>query len=269
MKNIIKRVHNLWHIHEILKDEEEGNLKTLGLYTSLSKTNESIVEYSKLPGFKNQRKIFFVDDDYRAGFLIGQQTIGYSDWETGYTTVGEVMSSLYGTVITEDEEENTDLIIDIPDWAREKQPKQTESAVDFATRLMQEKYGNMLYPQGPQSEFFQIKQLCEVNNFSLPKAVSTEKARCSSSNVKAARDSKDAEGISFFYLVHHLNPKNDSIKEIGIYSSLREAEVIVEKYKTLKGFKDSPEGFYIDPYELNKMYWAEGYYSVKVKNKQG
>lgn len=265
----MKLVHRLWHIHEMLEYEEEGNLKTLGIYTSLSKINESIVEYSKLPGFRNQRKIFFVDDDYKAGFLIGQHTIGHSGWQTGYITVGEIMSSLYGTVITEDEEENINFIIDIPYWAREKQPKQAESAVDFATRLIQEKYGNMLYPQGPQSEFFQIKKLYEVNNFNIPKSASTQKARCNSSSVEIFSDSKDAEGTSFVYLVHHLNPKNDDGKQIGIYSSLREAETIVEQYKSLKGFEDSTEGFYIAPYELNKMYWAEGYYSVKVKNKQG
>lgn len=260
----MRRVHRLWHIHEMLEDEEEGNLKALGIYTSLSETNKPIVEYSKLPGFRNQTKIFFVDDDYKVGFLIGQHDIGNSGWEEGYTTVGEIMSSLYGTVITEDEEEDTDLIIDIPYWAREQQPKKDESAIDFAKRLMQAKHGNTVFPQGPQSEFFQIKKLCELNNFSIPKTADTEEAWGDGSNIEACSDSKDAESTGFVYLVHHLNSANDDVIEVGIYPSLAEAEAIVEKYKDFKGFKDEPEGFYIDPYELDKPYWGEGYFSVVV-----
>lgn len=71
------------------------------------------------------------------------------------------------------------------------------------------------------------------------------------------------------YTVYHVNPKNDEKKFIGAYSSLAEAEAVVAKYKNFKGFKEAPDHFYIDKYELNKMYWAEGYYSVKVKSKQG
>jgi len=69
------------------------------------------------------------------------------------------------------------------------------------------------------------------------------------------------------YKVYHVNPKNDDEKPIGVYLSLQEAKEVIEKYKTFKGFKDAPDHFYIDKYELNKMYWAEGYYSVKVKTK--
>ena len=75
--------------------------------------------------------------------------------------------------------------------------------------------------------------------------------------------------MKYAYIIHHFNPKNDHEKYIGAYSSYQEAQRVVEKYKGFKGFKDAPEHFYIDKYELNKMYWAEGYYSVKVENKQG
>lgn len=69
------------------------------------------------------------------------------------------------------------------------------------------------------------------------------------------------------YTVNHVNPKNRDEKDIGTYSSYEEALATVEKYKSFKGFRDSPEGFYIDKYELNKLHWAGGYYSVKVKVK--
>lgn len=74
--------------------------------------------------------------------------------------------------------------------------------------------------------------------------------------------------MKYVYIVHHVNPKNDDEKRIGFYLSLAEAEAVVAKYRSFKGFKDAPDCFYIDKYELNKMYWTEGYYSVKVKSKK-
>ena len=73
--------------------------------------------------------------------------------------------------------------------------------------------------------------------------------------------------MNHVYVVHHVNPQNDEEKHIGVYLSLEEAKEVVEKYKKFKGFKDAPDHFYIDKYELNKMYWTEGYYSVPVKSK--
>ena len=74
--------------------------------------------------------------------------------------------------------------------------------------------------------------------------------------------------MKYVYTVYHVNPKNDDKKSIGVYFSLIEAEAVVAKYKSIKGFRDAPDHFYIDKYELNKMYWSEGYHSVKVKSKQ-
>ena len=71
------------------------------------------------------------------------------------------------------------------------------------------------------------------------------------------------------YRVYHVNPKNDDEKPIGVYSSYEEATRIVERYKNFEGFRDAPDCFYIDKYELDKEYWTEGYYSLnlKIKNK--
>jgi hypothetical protein len=73
--------------------------------------------------------------------------------------------------------------------------------------------------------------------------------------------------MDYVYTLNHVNPKNDDEKYIGVYSSYEEALQVVEKYKKFKGFRDAPDCFYIDKYELNKLYWSEGYYSVKVKVK--
>ena len=74
--------------------------------------------------------------------------------------------------------------------------------------------------------------------------------------------------MEYIYIVHYVNPKDDDTMYIGGYFSLAEAEAVVAKYKGFKGFRDAPDHFYIDKYELDKMYWSEGYYSVKVEKKQ-
>jgi hypothetical protein len=73
--------------------------------------------------------------------------------------------------------------------------------------------------------------------------------------------------MNYIYIVSHLNPKNDDEKHIGSYLSYEEAAQVVEKYKQFEGFRDAPDHFYIDKYEIGKLYWPEGYYSVKLKVK--
>ena len=74
--------------------------------------------------------------------------------------------------------------------------------------------------------------------------------------------------MKYVYIVHHFNKYSADRKSIGEFSSQAKAKAVVAKYRNFREFKDTPDGFYIDKYELNKMYWTEGYYSVKVKNKQ-
>lgn len=47
---------------------------------------------------------------------------------------------------------------DLPNWAKGERPLTTESGRDFATRLLDEKYGQGSYPTGPGSEFNKIKK---------------------------------------------------------------------------------------------------------------
>ncbi len=45
-----------------------------------------------------------------------------------------------------------------PSWAKGNRPYKNESGNDFATRLLDEKYGKGNYRKGPKSEFDQIKK---------------------------------------------------------------------------------------------------------------
>lgn len=63
------------------------------------------------------------------------------------------------------------------------------------------------------------------------------------------------------YLLQHCYEKDgiEEIKTIGIYSTRKNAEIIIEKYKKLNGFKDYKENFFIDEYVIDKSFWGEGF----------
>lgn len=64
------------------------------------------------------------------------------------------------------------------------------------------------------------------------------------------------------YVVHHVHEMLDGeedVKLIGVYSSHEMAEAAVSRARTKPGFVAVPDGFSIDPYELDKDHWTEGY----------
>ena len=48
-------------------------------------------------------------------------------------------------------------------------------------------------------------------------------------------------------------------KLVGVYSTRAEAEAAIARKLSFEGFRDFPEGFLIDPYELNRDAWSEGF----------
>jgi hypothetical protein len=46
---------------------------------------------------------------------------------------------------------------------------------------------------------------------------------------------------------------------IGVYKSEQDANGAIERLRGRRGFSDSPQGFQIAPYELNKDHWTEGF----------
>jgi len=70
---------------------------------------------------------------------------------------------------------------------------------------------------------------------------------------------------SMFLLQHSYARREedeDEVKVIGIYSSRREAETTIERYRGLPGFREYPDCFYIDEYEIDRNYWEEGFIVV-------
>lgn len=47
---------------------------------------------------------------------------------------------------------------DVPSWAKGNKPYTNENGNDFATRLLDEKYGNGNYPKGAGTEYNKIRK---------------------------------------------------------------------------------------------------------------
>ena len=75
----------------------------------------------------------------------------------------------------------------------------------------------------------------------------------------------NALGASSAYVLQHVRITADGTEEvkfIGVYSSRHAAEAAVARLSRQAGFAETPAGFHIDAYELNKDHWTEGYGTV-------
>lgn len=71
--------------------------------------------------------------------------------------------------------------------------------------------------------------------------------------------------ITVFLLQHSYKVNRvENSKIIGIYSSREIAESIIIKYKKIPGFRNYPNEFFIDGYELDEDNWEEGFVSSFV-----
>ena len=61
--------------------------------------------------------------------------------------------------------------------------------------------------------------------------------------------------------VHKLDDEED-VKLIGVYRSAESVKAAAARLSLQSGFKDSPNGFSVDPYELDQDNWTEGFITV-------
>ncbi|MEV4753876.1 hypothetical protein AB0J86_01985 [Micromonospora sp. NPDC049559] len=54
----------------------------------------------------------------------------------------------------------------------------------------------------------------------------------------------------------------DDLKILGVYSSERRAEERIREARLLPGFREEPDCFMINRYELDEDLWTEGFVSV-------
>ncbi len=59
--------------------------------------------------------------------------------------------------------------------------------------------------------------------------------------------------------VRELPDGSEEVKLIGVFRTRQSAEDAARASSGLPGFSDHRDGFSIDPYELDRAYWAEGF----------
>lgn len=66
---------------------------------------------------------------------------------------------------------------------------------------------------------------------------------------------------SAFIVFHACETSNevDSVKMIGAYSSKEAGESAILRLIKQPGFRDLPDGFSVDKYEIDKDHWQEGF----------
>ncbi|MCO5165170.1 MAG: hypothetical protein M9894_02225 [Planctomycetes bacterium] len=65
--------------------------------------------------------------------------------------------------------------------------------------------------------------------------------------------------------VHEFEDGSESVKLIGVYSTLRRAGAAKKRLSRQPGFCDLPQGFTIDEYEVDQDNWTEGFVTVPLK----
>jgi len=63
-----------------------------------------------------------------------------------------------------------------------------------------------------------------------------------------------------FVLIHaHEIGDGEDVKLIGVYSTEARANAALDRLRTRPGFEQTPEGFHVHAYDLDKDHWTEGF----------
>jgi len=74
--------------------------------------------------------------------------------------------------------------------------------------------------------------------------------------------STEDNAVFLLWHSHDLGNGETDDKLIGVYTSETEANAARIRKLQFEGFRDFPEGFLIEKYELNHDYWSEGYFTT-------
>jgi len=67
--------------------------------------------------------------------------------------------------------------------------------------------------------------------------------------------------VDFVFLLWYVHEPDGDEEElfIGAYRTEQDAKMAIERLKDKPGFRDAPEGFTCQKYELNRDHWTEGF----------
>ncbi len=64
--------------------------------------------------------------------------------------------------------------------------------------------------------------------------------------------------------VHEFEDGSEDAKLIGVYSTEQLARDAVARLSPQRGFRDSPQNFHVDAYDLDEDHWTEGFVTVRT-----
>jgi len=73
-----------------------------------------------------------------------------------------------------------------------------------------------------------------------------------------------AGSVFILWHVHRIVDEDDA-KLIGVYLSKKDAEAAIGRLAVRPGFRETPDGFHVDEYEIGVDNWIEGYGQGKSK----
>ena len=70
------------------------------------------------------------------------------------------------------------------------------------------------------------------------------------------------KSVCLLWFVQESKEDADTELLIGVYRTIDNAQLAIDRLKDQPGFRDFPEGFTIREYELDKESWTEGFVRV-------
>ncbi len=68
--------------------------------------------------------------------------------------------------------------------------------------------------------------------------------------------------------VHEFDDGTEDVKLIGVYSTEERANAAVGRLTEHAGFRDTPKGFSVDRYPVDKDHWLGGFETVTSESEQ-
>ena len=69
--------------------------------------------------------------------------------------------------------------------------------------------------------------------------------------------------VHLLWHTHDLDESEPDDKLVGVYATRADAEQARERALRRQGFRDAPDGFLIDAYEVGRDHWQDGYVTVR------
>lgn len=75
-------------------------------------------------------------------------------------------------------------------------------------------------------------------------------------------DQEQTMDVFLLWHIHEMPDGEEDVKLVGVYATEQDAEAAERRALRQPGFRDLPEGFQTDRYEVGKDHWTEGFITI-------